>query len=275
MKTKYNLYASIASLCATLFLLVVIVMAWYVTNEEASATGITGSTAILDEESQGNVSEVYYFDITEYKNGVYTVGDCLGTKISNIEMGQYDALYSEAHQVLMMIKLKDSVNHRVTVNTEATSYLGSTIKDGDDYVLKTENNPISSIISFIHVNNTEVSFIVDENGDPVIDQKYGINFPSSVIPTEEEKSFVVPYKEGVDENKMFNDSLNQSVTISSATGSSGYIFIILDYVEDAIEDIYSKNIGNDALNGVEEYDGNYISYKCDFTMNIEKQGGAA
>ena len=230
MKTKYNLYASIASLCATLFLLVVIVMAWYVTNEEASATGITGSTAILDEESQGNVSEVYYFDITEYKNGVYTVGDCLGTKISNIEMGQYDALYSEAHQVLMMIKLKDSVNHSVTVNTEATSYLGSTIKDGDDYILKTEDNPISSIISFIHVNNTEVSFIVDENGDPVIDQKYGINFPSSVIPTEEEKSFVVPYKEGVDENKMFNDSLNQSVTISSATGSSGYIFIILDYV---------------------------------------------
>lgn len=275
MKTKYNLYASIASLCATLFLLVVIVMAWYVTNEEASATGITGSTAILDEESQGNVSEVYYFDITEYKNGVYTVGDCLGTKISNIEMGQYDALYSEAHQVLMMIKLKDSVNHSVTVNTEATSYLGSTIKDGDDYVLKTEDNPISSIISFIHVNNTEVSFIVDENGDPVINQKYGINFPSSVIPTEEEKSFVVSYKEGVDENKMFNDSLNQSVTISSATGSSGYIFIILDYVEDAIEDIYSKNIGNDALNGVEEYDGNYISYKCDFTMNIEKQGGAA
>ena len=59
----------------------------------------------------GNVSEVYYFDITKVVDNdgskTYTVAnECKGTKISNVSMGKYDALYSEAHQLLMVIQLQ-------------------------------------------------------------------------------------------------------------------------------------------------------------------------
>ncbi|MBQ3254092.1 MAG: hypothetical protein IJA65_05990 [Acholeplasmatales bacterium] len=276
MKTKYNLYASIASLCATLFLLVVIVMAWYVTNEEASATGITGSTAILDEESQGNVSEVYYFDITKVEDVTggkkYTVSEtCKGTKVSNIDMGKYDALYSEAHQLLMVIKLKDSSNYSINVTTDSVNYLGNTIKDSEgNYILKSEDNPISSVISFIYADSADVTLNETTN------QQYGFNFPTSITTSSQEKSFVQEYVDDAsteeDDDKQYNDELIQSVQLSSSS-SGQYLYIILDYVENAIEDIYSKNIGNDALNGISEYEGDYITYACDFKINIEKVEG--
>ncbi len=263
---KFNLYSSIASLLSTFFLLVCIVLAWYVSNDEATATGITGSTSIINEESTGNVSEVYYFDITKVVDNdgskTYTVAnECKGTKISNVSMGKYDALYSEAHQLLMVIKLKDVSNYSVKTQTTATSYLGSTLKDANgDFVLKAENNPISSVISFVYVNPNDVTL------SDAVDKEYGINFPTSITTSSEEKSFV---EEDTQTDAVFNANLNQNLTLVESENTQ-YIYIILDYVEEAIEDIYSKNIGNEALNGISEYEGDYITYACDFTISVDK-----
>lgn len=266
MKQKYHLISSIISAILTSFLLVCVILAWYTSNTSVTATGITGSTSMLDPESVGNVSEVYYFDIDsvveENGNKTYEVSnECKGTMLSNISMGKYDALYSEAHQILMVIKLKELTNYTVTTQTNTVSYLGSTIKDENgNFILQAENNPISSVISFVYVNSSEVTF------NQEIDSEYGINFPTSITTANQEQSFV---EYNITRNTTFNDNLNQNLTLAENENTE-YVYIILDYVEEAIEDIYSKNIGNEALNGISEYEGDYITYSCDFTISVDK-----
>ena len=105
-----------------------------------------------------------------------------------------------------------------------------------------------------------------EDNLPKLIQEYGINFPTSITTSALEKSFV---QEDNETEALFKNALNQNVTLVDSENTQ-YVYIILDYVEEAIEDIYSKNIGNDALNGISEYEGDYITYACDFTISLDK-----
>ena len=146
MKQKYHLISSIISMAITSVLLIVVCLAWYVTNKEAYVTGVTGSIV----EDNPIIESVEYYEATGKANEGFTFTKMASNK--SIEMGTYNPLDSASYpQRMIAITVREDITSiNITVKTRATSYLGSTIKDANDnFILsKDEPNSLTSVIGF-------------------------------------------------------------------------------------------------------------------------------
>ncbi len=114
---KKNLILNIITLFTTSLLLVFIVLAWFVTNQEVSVTGITGATA-NSKYSLKLQRGIYYYDTTESKY-VWEWEDTKNLSMSNLQPGN-------AFFFRFAIDAKENVNLKVTLNN-ITSELQSDI----------------------------------------------------------------------------------------------------------------------------------------------------
>lgn len=151
-----NLILSICSLSATLLLLIVCVLGWYVVNKEASVTGVVGTTNGNDDFSL----KLEYYDgdsweeVTDFNFEDMFPGDsinfrlnvlCNTNSITEISTS-FTGISSKSHTLVVdngYIKLGDIVlyeidqNNKVTVNTNETLYTISNDSISlDDYKLE-------------------------------------------------------------------------------------------------------------------------------------------
>lgn len=248
MKQKYHLISSIISMTITSVLLIVVCLAWYVTNKEASVTGITGSIV----EATPLIEKVEYYEATAKTSTSFTFTK--SNDADSIEMGTYNPLDSElCPQRMIAITLKSGVSSvNISVKSRATSYLGATIKDGEGNFILSKDNPnsLTSVIGFYIP--TAVS--VDDEG-----------VVTTTIDSSDEKYFV----------NATTDEMITNLDLGDVTPKENVVYIILDYYEDSIEHIYSENIGNSALDYVGEPTAekphiNDIKYECDFYFMLKE-----
>lgn len=247
MKQKYHLISSIISMTITSVLLIVVCLAWYVTNKEAYVTGVTGSIV----EDNPIIESVEYYEATGKANEGFTFTKMASNK--SIEMGTYNPLDSASYpQRMIAITVREDITSiNITAKTRATSYLGSTIKDANDnFILsKDEPNSLTSVIGFYVP--TAVSITED--------------VATATISQEDEMYFV----------DADNDSIVFTLDLGTINPINHIVYIILDYYEDSIEHIYSENIGNSALDYVGEPTDdnphiNDIEYECDFYFMLKE-----
>lgn len=235
-------------MAVTSVLLIVVCLAWYVTNKEAYVTGVTASIV----EATPLVESVEYFEATSKTATSFTFTK-MNSSSSEIEMGTYNPLDSElCPQRMIAITLKEGVSAAsITAKTRATSYLGATIKDSNgDFILSKDNdNSLTSVIGFYIPSAISI-----EDGSI-----------TATISANEEKYFV----------DATTDEMVSVIDLGRVSANNRVIYIILDYYEDSIEHIYSQNIGNSALDFVGEptIDNphiNDIKYKCDFYFMLKE-----
>lgn len=267
MKQKYHLISSIVSMCLTSILLVFIVLAWYVVNQEASVNNISGSTAMIEEDSESMIVSVEYYYIESIEGNTYTIGDSISGLSSNFELKAYNALSDNPHQILLKINLNHdnlAINAKIT-DSKVHNDLKTTVDGVTKYIylgavndsnkpikeIMHKGNQLSSIISFYYITNVE-------------------NNQFTIPDSQEEISFVQ------EEGESYNKYLNDNLTICDDTGSNDAVYIMFDYVEGAIEDIYSINLGSDQLNPSEDLSDDHwmdVEYICDFKISLSKASG--
>ncbi len=232
MKRNFKLISCILALCLNITVLIVAVYGWFISNKNVSSS-INGMVV----DSIDCVLEFNFFDaksVSYNPNGQATYTFDLSTKTTST-MNAYDQLGSRLTGKLLEITFKDAINHKMTVNTSTKAYLGATIKDEDNnFCFKKENNPLSSVIMFQYVSSPSIT---------------GDELTASMDST---SSFVTDLE---------NNTWESELTLT--TTSSNKAYIVLDYFEASIENLYTLNIGNPALDS----EGN-ISYSCDFVVRV-------
>ncbi len=218
--------------------------AWFTTNKTATAKYlniVAADTSIVD--------TVKYYKINKVTGNKYTFKD-LATAY---DLGTYDsALGDKEHQILIEVTFKENVNTNIKVNAIANSDILNggdswstvAVKDGNPWT-DTDNFPLSSIIKFDYFGTAADT--TTTSGSITVTKET----------TTPETSFIT-----MSENK---PSYTTSFSIGSETsGGTNPIYIMLDYKEDAVESIYSSNIGNSVFDNADED----IKFKCDFSIVV-------
>lgn len=250
MKQKYHLISSIISMALTGVLLICVCLAWYVTNKEATASGVIGN--VIDKEDL--VDKIEFYEITGKNEAgtVFTVGQNVTNADNTVEMGAYNPLFGATPQRLMVITLKSEKKISIEAQTKASYYLGAKESGSDNELLQPlekTGNSLTSVIGFYYLTNITLS---------------------SDIPTQVELTDASDKKVFADINA---NEITSKITIASSTETTNRIYILLDYYEESIEHIYSLNIGNDNLNpsgdSMEEH-ADDIQYSCDFYFLLKE-----
>ena len=138
MKKNIKLISCILALCLNIVVLIVAVYGWFISNKNVSSS-INGMVV----DSIDCVEGFKLYDATsvtknENNQDIYTFD--LSTA-SGSTMNSYDQFGNKLTGKLLEITFKDTIDHKITINTTATAYLGDTIKDGNDnFCFKKENN---------------------------------------------------------------------------------------------------------------------------------------
>jgi len=237
---RKNMFLSTITLILTCSLLLCTICAWYVTNQEATASGITGSVA----NKEGIESINYYKVINAKNNDDYISFNLLFeneelVSYDEISMPAYDSASPNQGQILMEIIFDKAVSSSdlvIEAKTSTTKYIG---KSSGGYTITSKNdNSLANIISFY-----SGSIEIDEDNS------------SALYSLDNLSSFVDASSDSIDSNIIIYNEAN-SVILNK-------IYILFDYYNTALEDIYAVNVGNSIL----AENGN-IEFECDFEIII-------
>ena len=240
---KVNTALSIISLFVTSFVLIVVIFAWYVSNSTATVSGITG--IVKSREDIVDEVNVYNFSSKNTNNGNDTLtidrytGDGQSGDVTMKEYEQYD-IYGIPTEYLIEIKFTAASNiTRLDILTSANYFAGF---PGTGYISSATGISLTSVMKFTLLD--EVSFI--NNRTKVVYETPSANSFNSFIFNENSKAVV---------NKTLNVTTNKS-NISS-------MYILLDYNDSYINDIYTNNIGNTVVDNVDQ-----LSFRNDFNFML-------
>jgi len=235
--------ANVAGLC-------LLTVAWFVSN---NAKDVGGSEIVaVDVEFIDDVKFHPYYTLSDQApvEGVYTFGK---SSVTDPDMGKYSIIGSD-FQLMIEITLSDYASTHdfsVYAKTRAEYYLGEVEDDGitPKRLLSSENNSLSSIVCFYSFSEDELTTIDDAYYQVDISGKEKNNFIKT---------------QGV------GNVLNQDGISFGHFSDCNKVFIVLDYDISLIEEIYSLNLGNEAISsmdGGEEM--SYLSYNADFYFYVE------
>lgn len=230
-----------------------VTFAWFTTNRVASVNFTSLVATSLD-----TVKSIAVYPYVKNVSDGTTVFTYSQTPVSSQTLGNYSLLTPTENSLLLEITLTDyaqsSTSLDLTAHTNASSYLGELNADG---TLKTQlaetNNSLSSIVCFYAFASTDVATVNSGGTD-----YYSLTLSATQNAGGSKLNFVK------------SNALVKDVTMCSLTPASKF-YLILDYDATLIEYIYSANIGNDAINNVDNMasDGqSYISYIADFFFQI-------
>lgn len=253
---KNNSLKIIASTSVTLFSLLafcVSAFAWFTANRNADADGDGFVTANepskiakveIFSESTGtgtSTSPIPYKYNTE-ASATFENGKWDNTSLLNL--GTYSN-FDKIHTSLIVITLSEAetFTYSLKTDTEYTNSLVSYSNNKPTKELEENGNPLSSVIRFSNVT------YVNSN------DYTSLNLTDSTSKT----SFV---NEATDGRSFPQDSYTQAIEVTSTT-STNKIAIIVEYFPEALQFIYSINLGNDALNN------NTLSFDCDWSIEVK------
>lgn len=221
--------------------------AWFSTNKTATAsyTNIVAKDSSL-------VKSVKYYPISSISDdgNSYTFSTSSSSASSINEYSRIDG--NAMHQLLIEITLNDDESYRSSFNVIATA---------DEDVLNGQESwagykgwdtattyPLSTIISFYYT----------ETVTP------GSNTITVTKDTSETSSDVTQHFIGISADTG-NPKFTQTLTLKENSTKEDKVYIMLDYYLDAIDSIYSFNIGNTKFSSNES-----LKFGCDFHINLKK-----
>jgi hypothetical protein len=233
----------------------VLTYAWFGPNRMTEVTASNMVTHSLDTVS--SVALYPYHTLTAAE-GTATAGiDTFEKTSSTSAFGKYSILKPDGNGVLIEATLTDygkkATSLDITALTDATVYLAEV--DSTTKTLKSplalSGNSLSSIVCFYLFSSAD---IVDSGS------YYSVTLANTKNTTGTKMTFVSS-----------TSTIVSQVPMGSITGPTDKIYILLDYDQTLIEQVYSANIGNDVINDVSHMssDGqSYLAYTSDFSFWI-------
>lgn len=227
-----------------------VTFAWF--NATKQSTLNLNSLIVSQRGTVASVEVFPFYDVTA-NGGTSTSGVDTFSKTAETthNMGHYSLLKPAGNAVLFKATLTDygasASNLSLSAHSNASSYLGAVNASGAVITpLQTSGNSLSSIVCFYAFSSAN---IVDSGN------YFSVTLSTTLNPNSSKLNFVS------------NDSIVTQVPIASLAGPTNVVYFILDYDSSLIESIYSLNIGNSAINNVDNIssDGqSYVSYTPDF-----------
>ena len=238
---KVNTALSIISLFVTSFVLIVVIFAWYVSNSTATVSGITG--IVKGREDIVDEVIVYNFSKKTTTNGYDTLtidrytGDGQSGDVTMKEYEQY-SLDQVPTEYLIQIKFTAAADiTRLDIRTSSSYFAGY---PGTGYVGSATNINLSSVMRFTYLENVTVNNGTITYGTPSNNSFTSFTFNDNTKATDNKVLPVVTNKNG----------------ISS-------IFVLLDYNESYINDLFTYNIGNVIVDMADQ-----LAFKNDFDFML-------
>lgn len=213
---KRKLIEMILALVLSCSVLITSLYAWFTMNQTVTLDikGVVNDNLnIVDYEN----SKAFYLELDETINE-YSIGDEVST--SNCVIKKYDPIYDKTRkeEILFAIKLKHT--------TEVTQVNLVAKCDEEDYSASLDAEYIESTLSLSNVINLTEASVINDN----------VNVNGTSM------NFLNMSSDGDVLSK------NTSITLLDAEPSD-YVYFIIDFNDDALEEIYSKNLGYEMLNG--------------------------
>jgi len=272
---KLNSILSIISLCITSFLLVLLVFAWYATNKQANVNDGVGSVADLDQ----IVENVFYYrfknveeNSTDKTKNDYTI-DSLTSSSANeaLTMNKYgDDENPKPTEYLICIKLKEGKGYSSLQFISSAAYFigfenggNGVIKNttsGGETIYGNENLSLSSVLKFAYVGSTKVNkdpenamndttYIATNAANGIVTLPKSINYTNFEYThdvTIGENTYTYSYYGGITNSKITMDSIT-SLEKAGEQGKNIYIYLLLNYNVEAINNFYGYNLGNESI----------------------------
>lgn len=238
---KINTILSIISLFVTSFVLIVIIFAWYVSNSTATVRGATG---LVKDRSQ-IVDEVVVYNFSKKEpsgsNDVLTIDRYTGDGQSgDVTMKEYEQ-YNLDHvptEYLIEIKFNSASNiSQFDIRSHSSYFAGY---PGNGYIVNANTISLTSVMKFKVLDN--VTF---NNGQVTYATPAANSFTSF--------SF----------NASTKAMTNTTINIASDKNNISSLYVLLDYNEEYINDLYTNNIGNSVVEDVD-----YLSFINDFDFML-------
>jgi hypothetical protein len=248
--------SSIAFLLLCVGSLATATYAWFYSNRTASINVtqmMVASRDIID-----NV-KVYPYHILTSEEGSFTEGTETFEKTpmtSEEDFGKYSLLSQNKNGLLLEVTLTDFAKTYSSISLSGHSFASVYLGEIDastnklKQALTTTDNSLSSIVCFYSFAASSIS---EETN------YYSVDLSTTLNST------------GVKENFVSSENtLNSDVPLCSFSTIPDKFYLVLDYDPSLIEDIYSANIGNEAISDLGNMvDGqSYITYTSDFCFVV-------
>lgn len=240
MKKYTNLILSTISLVVTTALLIVVLFAWYITNQQATAVGIEASIV-----ARSNIVEsvnVYSFSNVTTSNTTSTYTICAPKDMKY----NPDFDKSPTAKLIEINFVSPSVNlTKLSSNSSSKYFPGFSDSSTSGYITDSENLSLSSVVKYTVVQNVSFS-----SGATTSSGTVSFTTPSSYL------------------NYSYNDStgvISNPVVdlIDSSLYSITSIYILLDFNQEAFDKLFSNNIGNVIIDEADQ-----LEYNRDFKFQI-------
>ena len=214
-------------------------------------TSITSRDAFVNTifaaELESMISSVKFYMVDKWEHNTLHFDQNNSYTGDSMELKDFNTL-GNGYQVLIELELTESFdNVIINATTTSTSYIGT-----NENELRPTGNKMSNIISFHFFTS-----LSEEEADGTT--YYTINPDPTTHELLQDTTYFV--------NNTF-DGLNQSLELYNAntSGAITKAFIVLDYYDESINYIFSKNITNSTLANL---DDTPVSFDvCDFTIGV-------
>lgn len=233
------MYRKLISMCVSIFITAILLCtslyAWFTSNGTVRASNIS---SVVDDEfyiiDKDNI-KAYYLD---YINGKYTIGD--STEV--FELIKYDPITGGSRKEEILFVLP------IAADVEKGLY---------DFCAKTSNSIYSTDLDKLYTSNVVSFSVVSSKGITMTTDGDGENHFSGTVEEYNEESV----KTFVNTTSF---SKQASIVISQIDlNNIEYIYLVVDINYELLYDLYSKNVGSDALNGL-------ITFEQDFTLYMNE-----
>lgn len=236
-----KLIFNIASLMITSFLLVLTIMAWYTSNDEVKATGITGRV----EDQEQIIEEVNVYYATKVNDTTYTKGDL----VSNGDQMIYDQ-FPEVY---------DPETHGDIIYHEPPRLVELVLKQGKQLDLL---DIVSDTSIFPGMDNTTNPGYVEAD-----DLTEGVNIALSPFlkfnkATLNGTTITVTSFTGYDFNETTGVASQTTIRLISES-ISPRVYLLFDFDDEKFNWLYSNNIGNNVVD-----DADQINHFTDFKLFV-------
>lgn len=246
MKSKLNIITSLFTLTLTTFLLICIVTAWYVTNEEATATGMIGS---VDSEGIDFIETKIYY-LNSYNGNAYTSGEAITRSgdipgVSNGDITGTTILRDFDNEDNKDTDIDESITAALVVveyEIESDTNVNYTVNLATDFekVITTEDSENLSLFQHNRLSNVVEVFSVDVNQiTPNYSGEDITSYSNISYNTESPRSFTID----IDNNKKNTSIEIGNIVYDSSDANSkknGYFYFIIDYNDNYINLLYDE-----------------------------------
>jgi len=254
MKVKTNIILNSITLVVTSFLLVIIVLAWYVSNKEVRATGlVAGSEA--NKELVKNVV-IYSFDKRE-ENDVFVIDQTIVEEGQKIVMGYnpngaLDSSYKPSMKLIEINFIDEGVNlYELSPYTRVQKFIGFNNTDNPGYVTEEEIKnglSFSSVVKFKLFDN--VAFSNDH-----------LSITFSGFDSYTWEGFNDTNQDGNLDRSRFN-------LLDSSRLNIYKIYVLIEFNDEYMERIFTNNLGNKDMDDVLYDDTKQLTFNLDFKFLI-------